>query len=58
MYMAFVWALPTPQTIGLDQELYHQVSNCESQRISFQVTKTQLRCKKVIRGQCDDSLSL
>lgn len=58
MYEALFWAFPTPQTIGLDQELYHPVSNCESQRLSFQVTKMQLRCKKVIRGQSDDYLSL
>ena len=50
MYMTLLWALPTPQTIGLDQELY-QVSNCESQILSFQVTITQLRCKKVMTGQ-------
>ena len=38
--MALMWALSTPHTVlanGSPWELSHPISNCESQRLSFQV---------------------
>lgn len=44
----YVAVLPTPQTIltfGLDQKLGHSVSNCKSERFTFQILESELTCK-------------
>ena len=51
-YEAILWALPSPQIIvlvGSDQDLSCPCSNCESQRLSFQVlvVKTNIILKKI-----------
>ena len=49
-YVALLWALTTPHTIlvvGLNQELSHRVTNCESRRLSFQVLELVMRCKRL-----------
>ena len=53
-HVDLLWAHSTPQTfltVGLDQELFHQVSNCEWRRLSFQVSEFELRCKSYRRSK-------
>ena len=45
---------PTPNIIlanGWDQDLSHLVSNCESQRLTFQVSKSELNCKSFYKSK-------
>jgi hypothetical protein len=60
-YAAVRWSLPTAKTIlaiELDWDLPHLVSNCESQRPSFQVWGSRLRCKDCKRSNWRFSFSL
>jgi hypothetical protein len=44
-----LWALPTPRTIpfvGLDQELGHAVSNCESHKLSSSGFRIEVEMQK------------
>lgn len=45
MYMVLYWALPTPYT-PLERKLTYLVSNCESQRLSCQVSEPAFSCKR------------
>ena len=48
--VGLLWVLPAPRMIStLDGtgELFHQDANCKSQRLSFQVSKSELRSNEV-----------
>lgn len=58
--VVLLWALPNStdnlgRRIGSECALSHPVSYCESQRLSFPVLKSELRCKNY---KSEDSLSL